>query len=590
MKPKNQSENKNKTTAAIVKPLDSAQQSTLAALDTCSKQALTFLKAFNYSGSEPVRFQVVDDITKDQNKTKKLQTVPETVPELLEELHRCNLEGLNIYLTLNGTKAQFIQTDINHLEEVQAFELKPSLIVQAGNMLFIYWVVLNDNLSTWQDIQTRLLYKFDTVGDIIKKDYLLPVPGFSYSGEVVKVLTMTDYTYTQSQFIELLPDIMAEIEEDRAKAQGLTDNQAEQNNAFIDDFLKTIQTDAYKPYKTELSFFDDLLCGGVIRQSIVQVLAAPSTGKTTLCQEIAEEMAGHGKKVIYFNFEMSKEQMLAKAISYRLARKNIGEKSIISATDILQGYNWNDSQRERITEELNNYKATAAHNITYTSATTDLEGIKLMLEEIGEKSKQRGKSAPVVFVDYLHLITGAGSDNQETIKNAVKYFKDYAINYNTIVFLIVAMNKTDMKAGTVNLYSGRDTSAIEYAGDYTLTLNYEELENGNINADDEAELSKLKARAWRKMILRVVKHRLGVPGKNCSLWYRPAANIFYNSVGEFLPLDTDHERELIENEARERTLANLAKKKKITTDQTDKNKFIKQDDTPPASFLKPKKA
>lgn len=584
MKPENQSENK--TTAASATLTSTTQQGNFFALDTC-KQALAFISAFNYSEAEPVQFQALDDITKDQSKTKSLQATAANMPDIMEKLHRCNLEQLNIYFSLNGSKAQYIQTDINNLEEVQAFSLKPSLIVQAGNMLFVYWVVVNDSFNTWQDIQARLLYKFDTVGEIIKKDYLLPVPGFNFSGEAVRLLTVTNNIYTQSQFAELLPDIRAEIEKDkaRAKAQSLTDNQADKNNNFIDDFLITIQTEAYKPYTTALSFFDDLLEGGVIRQSLVQVLAAPSTGKTTLCQQIAEEMASHDKKVLYFNFEMSKEQMLAKAISYRLAKKNDGEKPIISATDILQGYNWNDSQRERITEELNNYKKTAAQYITYKNETADLESIKLLLEEIGERASQRGQAAPVVFVDYLHLITGAGSDTQEILKNAVKCFKDYAINYNSIVFLIVAANRDSIKKGQITLTSGRDSSAIEYAGDYVLSLNYEEIDNGNIDANNEAEFAKIKAKNWRKMILRVLKHRLGVPGTSCLLWYRPAANIFYKSVGEFLPLDGTKERNEIEKEAEER-----AAKKNKSTDQTDKNKLFEQDDTPPASFLEPKKA
>ena len=120
---------------------------------------------------------------------------------------------------------------------------------------------------------------------------------------------------------------------------------------YIDDFLEKIQTEAYKPYQTDLSFFDDLLNGGVIRQSLLLLMAAPGTGKTTLCQQISEAMAAHRKPVIYLNLEMSREQMLAKAISGRLAKRG----KFYSALHIMQGYKWSEADAAEIKEALQEY-------------------------------------------------------------------------------------------------------------------------------------------------------------------------------------------------------------------------------------------
>ena len=566
MKPENQSENKR--TAASATLTSTTQQGNFFALDDTVS---TFLQAFNFTEAE------------------------------LEELHQCN------YFTIGETaKAQYIKLNSDQWEELANSQyLKPSFIVRTAGKVFVYWLIKDGTPKQWREIQARLIYYFNSDIEAYNAKELLPIPGTNSNGEAVELSEVNkDIVYNQKLFTDLLPAIdklqraklensllsdplseteLLQVVED-IKAQGAASVMKEiesPNEIFINEFINTIQTETYKPYKTELTFFDDLLGGGVIRQSIVQVLAAPSAGKTTLCQQIAEEMANHGKKVLYFNFEMSNEQMLAKAISYRLAKKSDGAKKPISATDILQGYNWDDYKRERIINELNEYKQTAAQYITYTNALTDIENIKDLLQEIGDRAAQSGKQAPAVFVDYLHLITGAGyGDNQEIIKNAVKCFKDYAIKYKTVVFLIVAVNRDSMKNGQISLYSGRDSSAIEYSGDYVLSLNYEEIDNGNIKADNEAELAKIKQGSWRKMILRVLKHRLGVPGLECKLWFKPAENIFYNAAG-FMPIDP--ERDQIEEEARQRTLERVNKAKHKTSEQLAE--LIKQNNTPPASFI-----
>ena len=60
----------------------------------------------------------------------------------------------------------------------------------------------------------------------------------------------------------------------------------------------------------------------VAPSEVVSIVGPSGAGKTTLCQQIAEAMARNGKPVVYLNFEMSREQMIAKAISGRTCRKS----------------------------------------------------------------------------------------------------------------------------------------------------------------------------------------------------------------------------------------------------------------------------
>jgi len=305
------------------------------------------------------------------------------------------------------------------------------------------------------------------------------------------------------------------------------------------DFWEKIQTRAYEPYKTELPFFDNLLGGGVIRQTILLLMAAPSAGKTTLCMQIAEQMAAHGKPVVYLNLEMSTEQMLAKAISGRLARKG---KSY-SALKILQGFKWTDEEHEDIAAAVDEYREKIASCLSYnpTGIKSDLESIRAYINTLGERAKAAGQEAPVIVLDYLHLVSAKGLDVQELIKQTVVMLKTYAIKYDTFCIAITATNRASNEAGQISASSGRDSSNLEYTADYQLSLNYWELDQGLANAKNEAQdMSKLRAQKWRRMIIRVMKSRFECAGSFARVYFHPASNIFYGEF-EYMPADPDRE-------------------------------------------------
>lgn len=304
---------------------------------------------------------------------------------------------------------------------------------------------------------------------------------------------------------------------------------------YMDSFFEKVQTEAYKPYETGIAFFDELLGGGVIQQSLLLLMAAPATGKTTLCQQIAEEMAARKKPVIYLNFEMSREQMIAKAISGRLSRK--GKKK--TAAEILQGYKWTAADKKVIESEINDYKQNIYPFIRYNpdNIGSNIEAITEYLHNVGEAAKEQDKQAPAIIIDYLHLITSeAGKDVQELIKQAMVTLKDYAMQYNTFVICIVATNRDSNKEGRLSMESGRDSSSIEYTGDYQITLNYYDIDNGTVKAKDQEAVSKLQMAEYRKMILRLHKNRLGISGKKATVFFNAAQNTFYGEY-DFMPAD-----------------------------------------------------
>lgn len=297
--------------------------------------------------------------------------------------------------------------------------------------------------------------------------------------------------------------------------------------ATIHSFLQAISGRRYEPEKTGLIPLDNLLCGGFLRQSLIMMGAAPGMGKSFFAQQLFEGMARNGHNVLYFNLEMSREQMLARSFA-RIA--HVRERSTMAAIDILQGYRWTREQREMIENRIAPlYIEEYAPHMVYNPAggTADLDSILKAMEKAAERAIEAGIAAPLVVIDYLHLLRGEGrEDAQTTLKRAVDAFKGYAMKYNSIVFCILAFNRASNKDGKVTQESGRDTSAIEYSGDLMLGLNFAKVEDNEESelADKirEAAREEGEKQGWTDYKLKVLKNRLqGIRGSvDLSFWGR----------------------------------------------------------------------
>ena len=303
---------------------------------------------------------------------------------------------------------------------------------------------------------------------------------------------------------------------------------------YLTEFFNRISGEDYKPYKTGLPFFDNLLNGGPVKKTMLLLLAAPAAGKTTLCQQIAESMSEHGKPVLYVNLEMSREQMIAKSMSARCTLA--GEP--MTTLEVLQGDNWTPKQREAVKAALDQYRERVAPRLDYNpdGVTGDLEKLSGYLDAIGERAKAAGRPGPVIVIDYLHLLTWPGEDTANVIKKSMEILKNYAMNYDTISIAISATNRDSNRAGRITMESGRDSSGIEYTGDYILSLNYYQVDQGDVKTSDNDKMGILASRPWRQMILRVLKSRFSPPGRPARVYFHAAGNRFY-AEDDFLPAD-----------------------------------------------------
>ena len=249
-----------------------------------------------------------------------------------------------------------------------------------------------------------------------------------------------------------------------------------------DFFLKVTDNEArtFEPIPTGIKDIDRALEGGFIRKTLVTLGAPPAMGKTALAQWIFENMATAGNDCLYINLEMDRAQLLARSIS-RIAYKYEGKD--FYALKVLRGYSWTDEEAEAIGRAAERYKTDIARNFIYNPDTPEgeernnIDTILKTMEAETARIKAQGKPAPLICIDYLQLIDSGERDAIEGMKTVIFKLKDFAKRENTVVFVIIANNRASNKSGTVEMDSGRDTSAIEYSGDIMLGLAYTAIED-----------------------------------------------------------------------------------------------------------------
>lgn len=318
---------------------------------------------------------------------------------------------------------------------------------------------------------------------------------------------------------------------------------------MVDFFLQAVQGEKFRPISTGVSCIDRALNGGFFRQTLVTVGGAPAMGKTAIVAQICENLAQSGIDVIYFNLEMSRQQMLARSLA-RIANNVLHHH--ISVNEIMRGYEWTEDTRQFVTDAAAEYKEYIADRLIYNPGqqqTADLDAIM----QAAEQEKARIGHAPVIVIDYLQLLSshtdGRADDSVTTIKKAVQALKNYAIKNDTFAIAITANNRASMKTGESSLYSGRDTSALEFSADQQIGLEYRAIndrddkktleEITDIKRDYFKDKSdKFKEAQYRKyaceIALRVNKNRWGEDSTTALLYFDGAASTF-------TPLDTYHQ-------------------------------------------------
>ena len=349
------------------------------------------------------------------------------------------------------------------------------------------------------DCSSAIMGDSDAAGEAIRKD----------ANEVLQKDGAEALTEAVKDVIDQIRASQAEQIEEEAERTGAT---------LIDSFLSAIQTRIYEPLPTGFKELDNAIGGGLMRQQIITLGAAPGAGKTALSQWIFEGIAERGKaSVLYLNLEMSREQILARSFSRMLAKRGYR----INAATVLRGYEWTEPQRKLILETAEEYKKTIANRMVYNpdGITPDLDNILMHIEAAAKKAKSAGMDAPLIVIDYMQIIRGKpGEDAARLIARIMASLKGFAIRHNTTVFVITAHNRFSNQSGIVTMESGRDTSSIEYGADTQLGLTFTQCLKRE-GQEPPKKPDELKTTEKAFITLKVLKSRFSGTNKEIDLHF-----------------------------------------------------------------------
>ena len=249
------------------------------------------------------------------------------------------------------------------------------------------------------------------------KSYAEAVRDDYKAAQVGKLLSGTRVTAAgvNEQIGQLLTELEALRADKAAKAKTLAQIAAEyQNNYFCEhpDGLKV-----------GLPNLDDMI-GGLEGGDIIVIGARPAVGKSALVTQITTNLAEQGKKIGFYNLEMSDKQMYERFVA---SQSGLGLTRIRRAVKFL-------GDEEKRFKMANNALAERSNIVISTGAKT--------VSEIRSESRHMGFD--VIVIDYLQLIrsdTFYRGNRVAEVGAISKAIKALAMELNIPIILLSQLNR-----------------------------------------------------------------------------------------------------------------------------------------------------
>ncbi len=287
---------------------------------------------------------------------------------------------------------------------------------------------------------------------------------------------------------------------------------------------------------TGFSSLDKALKGG-LPVGLVTLGAISSTGKTTLCLQMADQIAASGRDVLFVSIEQSARELQAKSLSrytWHADKKNAISHSDIDDPTARAG--WGKAKQECLNKAFNSYYAEVLPHIHF------LEGLQqptvASIRTVAETFCEYGRKAPVVFVDYLQLLAPPNDrmDDKRATDANVWALRNMGKELQTPVVCISSLNRASY-SGVVDMAAFKESGAIEYSSDLLLGLQpyrmgeeLTDLAEGKLKRKANELINKHKAQAVRSIELTILKNRSGaMPDEALPFFYNAPCNVIDES-------------------------------------------------------------
>lgn len=304
---------------------------------------------------------------------------------------------------------------------------------------------------------------------------------------------------------------------------------------YLNGGLKNISTGFY-----EL----DKKIGGGLYNGLYVIGAGSSIGKTTFVQQIADNIAERGNKVLFYSLEMGKKEMISKTIVREMYLKdnnfNVGSRQLLNG-------DLNETEFNHISSSIGKTEK-ILKSIYY------LEGsFSTTISDIVEKSKNfkalYGES-PVIIVDYLQAIA-PGKDRLSDKQNVdinISELKRLSRDLDTPVIAISSINRQNYLS-YIDFSAFKESGSIEYGADVVIGLQLSAIHSimqkkeSQLNEKRE-EYNLAKSKNPREIELVILKNRYGAATGTHNYKYYPKFNYFEEINDNLIEIKDNAENEI----------------------------------------------
>ncbi|MDR1410024.1 MAG: replicative DNA helicase [Oscillospiraceae bacterium] len=200
----------------------------------------------------------------------------------------------------------------------------------------------------------------------------------------------------------------------------------------------------------------DSVIGGLNKSDLILLGARPAVGKTSVALNLARNVAGHGKKVVFFSLEMTKQQLAQRVWSSEAAV----EVFRMRAPGHFGEQDWN----------------------RLSGATVALKDVELYLDDTSNitvseiKARiRRLKNVGCVFIDYLGLLASdqKAENRVQEVSKITRALKMMAKDLNIPVVVCAQLSRATEQGGKhrkPGLADLRESGSIEQDADIVLML------------------------------------------------------------------------------------------------------------------------
>lgn len=229
----------------------------------------------------------------------------------------------------------------------------------------------------------------------------------------------------------------------------------------------------------KLSTFSDIQ-----EHDLVVIAARPGIGKTGFALNLLEDLSDN-YKCIYFNMEMTQQQMYRRLVSIN--------SSIAMGFQIKSA---SDYQLQKIKESCSNISKKKIEIITCS------QNIRTIRTKIVKDSL---KGHTIVFIDYIGLINDVerGRSSYERITDIMKELRRISLDYNCTIFVLAQVNRNSEreKDKTPKISDLKESGEIEQSASQILILHDENYYKAFENRNSDIQLIIGKNRNGKKGLI-----------------------------------------------------------------------------------------